>query len=78
MTEPTTFKVSWSDHEVQIDGRQAAVDFAKSKSVEVAPQSVAAGSATSTARKKSNWKLNQAEGAMSGLTGQFGIPRVSR
>ena len=44
MTEPTTFKVSWSDHEVQIDGRQAAVDFAKSKSVEVAPQSVAVDS----------------------------------
>ena len=44
MTEPTTFKVSWGDHEVQVEGRQAAVDFAKSKSLEVSPQSVAVDS----------------------------------
>ena len=35
MTEPTTFKISWSDNEVEVEGRQAAVDFAKSKSLDV-------------------------------------------
>jgi hypothetical protein len=35
MTEPTTFKISWSDNEVEVEGRQAAVDFAKAKSLDV-------------------------------------------
>ena len=40
MTEPTTFKISWNDNAVEVEGRQAAVDFAKAKSLEVAPTSV--------------------------------------
>ena len=32
----------------------------------------------STARAKSNWKLNHGAGAIAGLTGQFGRARVSR
>jgi hypothetical protein len=40
MTEPTTFKISWSDTVVEVEGRQAAVDFAKAKSLEVAPMNV--------------------------------------
>ena len=35
MTEPTNFKISWSDNEVEVEGRQAAVDFAKAKSLDV-------------------------------------------
>ena len=35
MTEPTNFKISWSDNEVEVEGRQAAVDFAKAKSLDI-------------------------------------------
>ena len=35
MTEPKTFKITWGDEETVIEGRAAAVEFAKAKSADV-------------------------------------------
>ena len=35
MTEPKTFKITWGEEETVIDGRAAAVEFAKAKSADV-------------------------------------------